>query len=125
MTEVKNYVYLTLKKKPLIEKILDDVKEEAERRFNIFIQSKINFLQSIKPDDPQAFLECFLLRGLIKILDKMFEERNMKLNQFLKNYMEEIKKGKVMNMMIFLKIKVLNFAHLKNEKISIVQLIII
>ena len=39
--------------------------------------------------------------------------------------MEEIKKGKVMNMMIFLKIKVLNFAHLKNEKISIVQLIII
>ncbi len=80
MTEVKNYVYLTLKKKPLIEKILDDVKEEAERRFNIFIQSKINFLQSIKPDDPQAFLECFLLRGLIKILDKMFEERNIKLS---------------------------------------------
>ena len=44
MTEVKNYVYLTLKKKPLIEKILDDVKEEAERRFNIFIQSKINLM---------------------------------------------------------------------------------
>lgn len=90
ITEVKEHIYLSLKKKPLIEQILDDVKEEAERRFNIFIQTNLPKLQSLKPEDPQTFLECFLLRGLIKILDKMFKERNVKLSQKDKLEIENI-----------------------------------
>ena len=83
-------LYLVLKEKPLIEKILGDVKEEAEKRFNAFIQSNIPLLQSLNPDDPLKFLECFLLRGLIKILDEMFAERNVKLSLKDKNEINSI-----------------------------------
>ena len=62
--KVKEYIYLVLKKKPFIQQIFDDVKEEADKRFNLLIQTKINLLQGVKPDNPQTFLECFLLRGL-------------------------------------------------------------
>lgn len=79
--KVKEYIYLVLKKKPFIQQIFDDVKEEADKRFNLFIQTKINLLQGVKPDNPQTFLECFLLRGLIQILDQMFLERNIKLSE--------------------------------------------
>ncbi len=79
--KVKEYIYLVLKKKPFIQQIFDDVKEEADKRFNLLIQTKINLLQGVKPDNPQTFLECFLLRGLIKILDQMFLERNIKLSE--------------------------------------------
>lgn len=94
MTQVKEYVYLTLKKKPLIEQILDDIHEEAERRFQILVKQKLPELKNIKPENPQTFLECFLLRALIKILDEMFEERNIKLSLNDKNELKNIFENK-------------------------------
>lgn len=77
----KKAIYLVLHKKPLPQQILDDIKEEAEKRFEIFLREKLPILNSIKPDDPETFIKCFMLRGLIIILDKMFEERHIKLSQ--------------------------------------------
>jgi hypothetical protein len=81
ITDSKKAIYLVLHKKPLPQQILDDIKEEAEKRFEIFLREKLPILNSIKPDDPETFIKCFMLRGLIIILDKMFEERHIKLSQ--------------------------------------------
>jgi hypothetical protein len=97
MTQVKEYVYLTLKKKPLIQQILDDVSDEAEKKFQNLVQQKLPALNAIKPENPQRFLECFLLRALIKILDEMFEERNVKLSLNDKNELENIFENKNKN----------------------------
>lgn len=95
MTEVKRYIYLSLRKKPLVEQILDDIEEEAEERLKILVKQKLPFLQKCKPEDPQAFLENFLLRGFIHILDDMLKERSIKLSmkdkQELENIFEEEK----------------------------------
>lgn len=97
MTQVKEYVYLALKKKPLIQQILDDVRDEAEKKFQNLVQQKLPALKKMKPENPQCFLECFLLRALIKILDEMFEERNVKLTLNDKNELENIFENKNKN----------------------------
>lgn len=89
-TQVKKAIYLVLKQKPLPEQILDDIREEAERRFEAFMNENLHILNNARPDDPENFMKCFMLRGLIMILDKMFEERHVKLTQKDKDTIQKI-----------------------------------
>ena len=81
ITKSKRAIYLVLKEKPLPQQILDNVREEAEKRFEIFLKENLPILNSVKPDDPENFIKCFMLRGIILILDQMFKERHIKLSQ--------------------------------------------
>ena len=89
-TQVKKAIYLVLKQKPLPEQMLDDIREEAERRFEAFMNENLHILNNVRPDDPENFMKCFMLRGLIMILDKMFEERHIKLTQKDKDTIQKI-----------------------------------
>jgi hypothetical protein len=98
ITESKRVIYLVLKQKPLPQQILDNVREEAEKRFEIFIKEKLSILNSVKPDDPENFIKCFMLRGIILILDQMYQERHIKLSQKDKETIKQLfENGHIIN----------------------------
>lgn len=86
----KKALYLVLKRKPLIEEIIESVEEEVEKRFSEFINKKSEELSRLKPDNPEEFYKCVLLRALIKILDKMLEEYSVGLTDKDKNTLKDI-----------------------------------
>jgi hypothetical protein len=86
----KNTLYLILRPKPLPEKIIDDLKEEVEKRFLAFINSKRDLLESINPENPEKFYECFFLKAMINVLEKMLEEKKISLSERDKNTLKEL-----------------------------------
>jgi hypothetical protein len=85
MTQViekgKQSLYLVLKKKPLPEEIYDNLKNEAEERFIKFVQQKKPLLEQMKPENPELFFECFLIKAMIHILRQMLKERKIALSE--------------------------------------------
>ena len=77
----KTALYLVLEKKPLPIEIIESLKTEVEVRFGIFIEQKKPLLQKIQPDDPEQFLECFLIRAKIEVLKQMLIEKKIKLSE--------------------------------------------
>ena len=77
----KKALYLVLKKKPLAVEIYDNLKNEAEERFNKFLENKKPLLMDIKPENPEIFYECFLMRAMIEILKEMLKERKVTLSE--------------------------------------------
>ena len=77
----KTALYLVLEKKPLPIEIIESLKTEVEVRFGIFIEQKKPLLQKIQPDDPEQFLECFLIRAMIEVLKQMLIEKKIKLSE--------------------------------------------
>ena len=77
----KKALYLVLKKKPLAVEIYDNLKNEAEERFNKFLENKKPLLMDIKPENPEIFYECFLMRAMIEILKEMLKERKISLSE--------------------------------------------
>lgn len=77
----KKALYLVLKKKPLAVEIYDNLKNEAEERFNKFLENKKPLLMDIKPENPEIFYECFLVRAMIEILKEMLKERKISLSE--------------------------------------------
>ena len=86
----KKAIYLVLRRKSLIEEIIESVQEEVEKRFSEFLNKKSEELNRLKPDNPEEFYKCVLLRALIKILDKMFKEYSVDLTDKDKNILKEI-----------------------------------
>jgi hypothetical protein len=74
-------LYLVLKKKPLPEEIYDNLKNEAEERFIKFVQQKKPLLEQMKPENPELFFECFLIKAMIHILRQMLKERKIALSE--------------------------------------------
>ena len=64
----------------------DSIRSDIEA----FMNENLHILNNVRPDDPENFMKCFMLRGLIMILDKMFEERHVKLTQKDKDTIQKI-----------------------------------
>ena len=90
INKVKKNIYLILKKKPLPEQIMDDLQEEVEKRFLYFINSKREQLENIKPEDPEEFYECFLLKAMINILEEMLKEKQINLSEKDKQTLKDL-----------------------------------
>lgn len=86
----KKAIYLVLKKKSFIDEILESLQEEVEKRFMNFLNKKREEMNRLKPDNPDEFFKCYLLRALIKILDKMFKEYHINLSDKDKNILKDI-----------------------------------
>ena len=86
----KKALYLVLKRRSLMEEIIESVQEEVEKRFSEFLNKKSEELNRLKPDNPVEFYKCVLLRALIKILDKMFEEYSVGLTDRDKKILKDV-----------------------------------
>lgn len=90
LTQMKSATYLVLRSKPLPQQIVEDIEEEAEKRFQIFLKNRLPLLNSIKPENPEKFFSLFLLKGLISILDEMLKERHVLLSERDKNTIKDL-----------------------------------
>ena len=77
----KNALYLVLKKKPLPIEILEALAAEVEIRYESFLSQKLPLLKNIKPDNPEQFYECFLIRSMIEVLKQMLKEKKINLSE--------------------------------------------
>ena len=90
LTQMKSATYLVLRSKPLPQQIVEDIEEEAEKRFQIFLKNRLPLFNSIKPENPEKFFSLFLLKGLISILDEMLKERHVLLSERDKNTIKDL-----------------------------------
>ena len=77
----KSALYLVLKKKPLPIEILEALAAEVEIRYEKFLNQKLPLLKNIKPDNPEQFYECFLIRAMIEVLKQMLKEKKINLSE--------------------------------------------
>ena len=78
----KKKLYLVLKqRKSFAQEIIDEIQMEINKRFAMFIKSRIGKLMQAKPDNPDLFLKYFLVKAYIKILTEIFDEYKMKLSE--------------------------------------------
>ena len=77
----KSALYLVLKKKPLPIEILEALSAEVEIRYEKFLNQKLPLLKNIKPDNPEQFYECFLIRAMIEVLKQMLKEKKINLSE--------------------------------------------
>ena len=95
--KAKNTLYLVLKKKGFVEKAIEDIDKELEKRLIEYLKNIAPKLNQMKFDDPEKALECLFLKQMIKILDDMLKERLLILNEEDKKLLYdnlEIKDGK-------------------------------
>ena len=77
----KAAIHLVLRKKPLPVEIIEGLKAEVEIRFGKFIELKKPLLKNINPDNPEQFLDCFLIRAMIEVLKQMLFEKKISLSE--------------------------------------------
>jgi hypothetical protein len=90
-------LYLILKGKPLPEQIMDDLREQVEKRYLDFINSKRKLLETIKPEDPEEFYECFLLKAMITVLEEMLKEKKINLTEKDRQTLKDVFKDESKN----------------------------
>lgn len=78
----KKKLYLVLKqRKSFAQEIIDEIQQEINKRFAMFIKNRIGKLMQAKPDNPDLFLKYFLVKAYIKILTEILEEYKMELSE--------------------------------------------
>lgn len=73
--------YLVLKKKDFADEIIDNLKDEVEKRFHNFIREITPKLEKLNFEDPETSLKYLLIKGLIKILNNMEKEKSLNLSE--------------------------------------------
>lgn len=79
--EKKEKLFLVLKKKNFGEEIVEEIFEEANKRFKEYIKSKIGKLLKLNPDDKEKFIRYFLISAYIKVLTILSKEYNFNLSK--------------------------------------------
>jgi len=79
--EKKEKLHLVLKKKNFGEEIVEEIFEEANKRFKEYIKSKIGKLLKSNPDDKKKFIKYFLISAYIKVLTILSKEYNFNLSE--------------------------------------------
>ena len=90
LSKVKKPIYLVLKAKSFEEEIIESIQEEANKKFLIYIKSKLGTLLNSKPEDPETFLKYFLIKAYINVLSEIFEEYKTTLSENDQKLMFEI-----------------------------------
>ena len=86
----KQAIHIVLEQKPIYIEIYDSLEDEVEKKFKSFIEKKLPLLKKIKPENPEIFYECFLIRSMIEVLKQMLEERKVMLSENDKNLFKMI-----------------------------------
>lgn len=81
LKKVRRTFYLVLKQKNLEDKIIDDLKDEVERRFLKFIKEIAPRLEKLSFDDPETAIKVILIKGIIKILNDLENEKKINLSK--------------------------------------------
>ena len=88
--EKKEKLFLVLKKKNFGEEIVEEIFEEANKRFKEYIKSKIGKLLKSNPDDKEKFLRYFLISAYIKVLTILSKKYKFNLSEKDKGVINEI-----------------------------------
>jgi len=92
--KTRNKLYLVLREKGMIQRVIDEINDEAEKRFINSINILIPKLNEMHFDNPEEILTCLFLKKMIEILDQMLKEKILLLNDKDKNLLfETIEKG--------------------------------
>lgn len=92
--KARNKLYLVLKEKGMIQRVIDEINDEAEKRFINSINILLPKLNEMHFDNPEEILTCLFLKKMIEILDQMLKEKILLLNDKDKNLLfETIEKG--------------------------------
>ena len=92
--KARNKLYLVLREKGMIQRVIDEINDEAEKRFINSINILIPKLNEMHFDNPEEILTCLFLKKMIEILDQMLKEKILLLNDKDKNLLfETIEKG--------------------------------
>jgi len=86
----KNALYLVLRQKTFPDQIIDELKIEVEKRFKNFLMNIAPKLNNIKLENKENGLKYILIKGLINILNQMFNERMITLSDKDRNIVKEI-----------------------------------
>lgn len=77
----KKALYLVLRQKPLPVQILENLTAEVQVRYEKYLNQKMPLLKKIKPDNPEQFYECFLMKAMIEVLKQMLYEKKVNLSE--------------------------------------------
>lgn len=77
----KTRLYLVLRQKGFQDQIIENVKEEVEKRLSKRMNDLIPKLENIQFDDPVESLKYIILKEVINILDELSKEKMIKLNE--------------------------------------------
>lgn len=92
--KARNKLYLVLREKGMIQRVIDEINDEAEKRFINSINILLPKLNEMHFDNPEEILTCLFLKKMIEILDQMLKEKILLLNDKDKNLLfETIEKG--------------------------------
>lgn len=92
--KARNKLYLVLREKGMIQRAIDEINDEAEKRFINSINILLPKLNEMHFDNPEEILTCLFLKKMIEILDQMLKEKILLLNDKDKNLLfETIEKG--------------------------------
>jgi hypothetical protein len=91
--KTKNVLYLVLQKKSLEQKVIDDLEKELETKMLNFLKKIEPKLQNTNFENPEASIKLVLLKGFIKILEKMIKDKFGQLSEHDQNLINEIMNG--------------------------------
>ena len=74
-------LYLVLHKKPFVDEIIDEVRDDIEQRLNECLVRIIPKLQNIKFKNPEQSLKVIILNVIMEILKQMINEDIIKLDE--------------------------------------------
>lgn len=86
----KKALYLVLRQKTFPDQIMDELEIEIEKRFKNFLMNIAPKLNDIKLENKENGLKYILIKGLINILNQMFNERMITLSDKDRNIVKEI-----------------------------------
>lgn len=81
MEHGKKVIYLVLRKKSFSKKINEKINEELEKKLSSFALKIIEKLQKVQPKDPENFIKYLMLKGSIKILEKIMKDNFLILSE--------------------------------------------
>lgn len=81
MEQGKKIIYLVLKKKSFSQKISDKINKEIEKKLPLFALKIIDKLQKFQPKDPENFIKYLMLKGTMKILEKIMNDNFLSLSE--------------------------------------------
>ncbi len=91
--KTKKVLYLVLQKKSLEKKVIDDLEKELELKMMNFLKKIEPKLQNTNFENPEVSLRLVLLKGFIKILEKMIKDKFGQLSEHDQNLINEIMNG--------------------------------
>lgn len=81
MEQGKKVIYLVLRKKSFSQKIIEKINKELENKLSSFALKIIEKLQKVQPKDPENFIKYLMLKGSIKILEKIMKDNFLILSE--------------------------------------------